>query len=272
MDNSYICEGCGTVIKSENGILSNKCSACNMQRVSNADLVNYEHPKKQVIIMSKFSPVPFAEEITKDNKFIYDKHERFWRYNKAEGIWEDGAENLIRSILRTNLFGDEQQKRNYVQEVVSYIKESNYNENFKPNSDPFLIAFKNKEFNLREDVWEDFNPKHYLTNKLNIDIDEKFKDCPIIDKFFSESIGEEYKDILYDLPAYCLYKGMPYQKVFFIFGYAGTGKSQYMNLMEKFLGEENCCSFEPNDIQKDAYAGGQMLYKFANIASDINYD
>ncbi len=39
-----------------------------------------------------------------------------------------------------------------------------------------------------------------------------------------------------------------------------------------FLGSENRCSVEPQDIQKDVYSTSQMLFKMANIASDINYD
>lgn len=236
------------------------------------DIESKNEQRKQVVIMSKFSPVPFAEEIQKNNKFIEDKYKRFWRYEESEGIWKDNADSFIKTTLRNNLFGDEQQKRNYVEEVVAYIKDSNHNDNFKPNADPYLIAFKNKVFNLNINQWQDFMPEHYLTNKINIEIDENVKECPVIDNFFQESIGEEYKQILYDLASYSLFRELPYQKVFFVYGSAGTGKSQYMNLLEKFLGDDNCCSFEPRDIEKDPYAGGQMLYKLGNIASDINYD
>lgn len=228
--------------------------------------------QERVVVMSKFSPVPFSERIEEENIFIYDKHKRFWRYDDVDGIWKDNAEQFVRTILRNNLFGEEQQKRNYVEEVLAYIKEKNYKEDFIPNSDPYLIAFQNKVFDLNSGEFKDFRPEYYLTNKLKIKIDENIKDCPNIDRFFSESIGGEYKEILYDLAAYCLFKQFPYQKVFFIHGPASTGKSQYMNLLEVFLGENNYCSFEPNDIQKDPYAAGQMLYKLANIASDINYN
>jgi len=104
---------------------------------------------RQVVVMSKFSPVPFSEELEKNNNFVYDKYKRFWRYDSIEGIWKDNAELFVRTTLRNNLFGDEQQKRNYVDEVVSHIKESNYDENFKTNDNPYLIAFKNKVFNLK---------------------------------------------------------------------------------------------------------------------------
>lgn len=228
--------------------------------------------KKEFVVMSKFSPVPFSEELLKENKFVYDKHKVLWRFNKNEGLWVEDAEQFIRTRLRIDLMGDEQQKKNYIEEIVSYIKDLNYNQDFEMDNSPYLIPFKNKVYDLKDGKFKEFKAGHYLSNKLDIDIDDTIKECPLIDKFFSESVGEDYKIILYELLAYSLFKGIPYQKLFFIYGPAGTGKSIFMSLFEKFIGERNRCSVEPKQIQKDKHATSQMEYKYANIVSDINYD
>jgi len=228
--------------------------------------------KKEIVLMTKFSPVPFAEEILSKVKIIHDKRQTLWRYDSVEGIWKPRAEQYIKSLIRNKLLGDEQQKRNYVDEIVSYIKDTTYDEYFELDNNPYLIAFQNKVFNLKTNLFEDFHPEQCLTNKLSIEIDENIDNCPQIDKFFSESIGDEYKTILYDLCAYCLFKGYPYQKLFFVYGPAGTGKSKFLELLQAFLGRDNYCSVEPQDIQKDVYATSQMVFKLANVVSDINYD
>ena len=228
--------------------------------------------QEKIVVMSKFNPVPFGNEILKNNKLIYDRHKRFWRYDNKEGVWTSNAEQFIKTELRINLFGDEQQKKNYVDEIIAYLKDSQYNENFKPDNNPYLIAFKNKVFDLRDNKFKEFSPEYFITNKIPIEIDEKYKDCNVIDDFFCDCVGEEYKDILYDLTAYCLFREYPYQKLFFIYGPAGTGKSKYLNLLEEFLGPNNYCSVEPQSIQKDPYASAQMWIKSANIVSDINYN
>ena len=229
-------------------------------------------PKDKIVIMSKFNAVPFAEKILEYNHLIYDKNKIFWRYDNEEGIWKNYADQFIRTELRLNLFGDEQQKKNYVDEIIHHLRDITYNEKFIPDDNPYLIAFKNKVFDLKNNKFKDFSHKYFITNKIDIDVDEKFKECPVIDSFFCDSVGKEYKDILYDLAAYCLFREMPYQKLFFIFGQACTGKSQYLDLLEKFLGSNNYCSVEPQDIQKDIHAGSQMWLKSANIVSDIDYN
>lgn len=227
---------------------------------------------ERIIVMSKFNPVPFSQELLKNNHLIYDNYKRFWRYDNLEGIWRNDAEQFIKTELRKNLFGDEQQKKSYVDEILAYLKDSQYKDNFQPDNNPYLIAFKNKVFDLRDKQFKEFSPDYFITNKIPIEIDETLKECPVIDKFFAESVSEEYKDILYDLASYCLFRQYPYQKLFFIYGPAGTGKSKYLNLLEAFLGRENYCSVEPQSIQKDPYAAAQMWLKSANIVSDINYD
>ncbi len=234
------------------------------------ELAGFE--KKDIILMTKFSPVPFADEILKNVKFVYDKNSILWRYDSVEGVWKPSAEQYLKSLIRNKLLGDEQQKKNIVEEIVAHIRDTQLDESFELDNDPYLIGFKNKVFNLKSNLLEDFHPDQRITNKLNLEIDNNVYECPAIDKFFGECVGEEYKSILYDLFAYCLFKRYPYAKLFFIYGPASTGKSKLLELLEKFLGKENCCSVEPQDIQKDPHATAQMQYKMANIVSDINYD
>lgn len=227
----------------------------------------------RMILMSKFSPVPFAESLMRKHKIIYDKNKVLWKYDDEKGLWIGNAEQSLRNYLRLYLMGAEQQKKNYIEEVISYIKDVNYKEDFELKQNPYVVAFKNKVYDMEIGIFRDFLEEDYLTSKLNIDLDENFKDCPKIDSFFEECVGKEYKSMLYDLFAYTLVSGMtPYQKLFFIYGPAGTGKSAFMNLLEEFLGKDNYCSVEPSSLSQDQYATNQMLFKKANIVSDIRYD
>lgn len=228
--------------------------------------------KKEYVVMSKFSPVPFAEEILNNNQLVFDEHKCLWMYDKKEGIWKREADQIIKTLLRKELIGDEQQKRNYIDEIIAYIKDITFDPEFKMDDKLYLIPLKDKVFNLMSGEYQDFSPEHKLSSKLDIEIDEEIKECPLIDKFFEDCVGEKYKEMLYELMAYTLYRDVPYQKMFFIYGPGGTGKSIFMSLLERFLGKDNFCSVEPKQIQKDIHSTSLMEYKYANIVSDINYD
>ena len=228
--------------------------------------------EEKIVVMSKFSPVPFAKKMLERETFIYDKNHTLWRYDKEEGIWGTGAEQFIRTNLRKELFGDEQQKKNYVEEIVSYLKDSTYDDKFEPDSNPFLIALKNRVYDIKNDIFLDYKPEFYITSKIPHDIKEDVKECKIIDKFFEDSVGEKHKAILYDLASYMMFRGYPYQKIFFVVGQGKTGKSQYLKLLEKLIGINNFCSVEPKNIQKDKHSMAQMWLKLANIVSDIDYN
>src|SRR3989304_2683229 len=71
------------------------------------------------IMTYKFSPAIHSQQLMKTYKFLYDKYKRFWRYDWGEGIWKEDAEEIIRLELRTNLFGEEEQKSFYANEIIS---------------------------------------------------------------------------------------------------------------------------------------------------------
>ena len=232
--------------------------------------VNAVEPTREIQLMTKFSPVPYAKSLEQTNNFIYDNYKRFWRYDKKEGVWREDAEMFIKNKLRNELMGEEQQKKYYTDEVVSYLRDKNYKPEFNAELNPNIIPFNNCIFNLETEQTEPFNESYFILNKLPIDLKEG--ECPVIDKFFDDCIGNELKPILYDLAAYCLFRRQSYQKLFFIYGSEETGKSTYNELLRRFLGKDNVSSISPHDITDNKFALGIMWDKSANISSDLSYD
>jgi len=87
--------------------------------------------KKDIILMTKFSPVPYAEEILSKINIVYDSHSVLWRYDDQEGIWIPYADQFLRTLVRKNLLGDELQKKNYVEEIVAHIKDITHDDSFE---------------------------------------------------------------------------------------------------------------------------------------------
>lgn len=239
----------------------------------NLKLFKNEEPPK-IVLMSKFSPVPYAKSLISEGQFIQDKYHRFWRFDSTAGIWKEDAEEYIRLRLRKELLGEEQQKMNYVQEVVKYILDTTYNPYFEATLAENLIPFNNCLFNIDTEEFIDYSPDYFTTNKLPIDIDPSLHpDCPIIDAFLEDCVTPKYKSILYELCAYCLLRTYPYQKLFFLIGDGSNGKSTFLELLRAFLGNDNVSSVSPHTLcsYDRPFAMGSLWNKYANISSDISY-
>ncbi|MFA6836961.1 MAG: phage/plasmid primase, P4 family [Fibrobacteraceae bacterium] len=227
--------------------------------------------KNNVVIMSKFSPVPYAEKLMSDHEFLYDKHERFWIYDNNSGLWKEDADKFIKNRLRLYLLGDELQKANYCDEIVKYIQDLTWKDIDPTEDTKNLIAFNNCLFDLNTCEILNFDKKYFITNKIKIDLDENFKECSLIDKFFEELVGNENKITLYELIAYCLVRDYPYQKFWILHGIGKNGKSAYLNLIRKVIGDENISVETPQNLSSRPFSIGYLWNKLANISSDIPY-
>lgn len=69
---------------------------------------------------------------------------------------------------------------------------------------------------------------------------------------------------------YCLYRGMPFQKVFILVGNGANGKSTLLNMITKLLGEENVSHVDLKEIAGNRFGKAELYGKLANIADDCS--
>jgi len=231
--------------------------------------VNFEK-SSNFVLLKKFSPKPFADEIMMVEKFVRDKFKRFWRYNYKKKVWTDDAEEYLRNVLRLKIFSDEMQQKKYVEEVVSYIRDVCWTDEDVKSLPLHLIPFKNKIYDLKSDKFIEYSNEYFVTAKLPIELDENEKDYSKIDKFLEE-IVQDKKHTLYELMAYCLYRDYPYQKFFILYGSGQNGKSAFLKLLTNTLGFDNLSCIKPQDLVGDRFASVELFSKLANISPDIPY-
>jgi len=230
-----------------------------------------EKAKNTIVLMSKFSPVPYAKYLMKNYKFLFDNFKRFWRYDTEQGIWKEDGEMFIRNQLRIKLMGEEQQKKNYADEVVNYIKDVCWTEENVSNPPENIIAFENCLFDIDTETILDFSSDYFITNKIPVVIDSQYNECPKIDQFFEDCVGRDKKNVLFELMAYCMLRSYPYQKFFILYGKGCNGKSVFLNLIRKFLGSANVSNETPQNLVTNKFSRGNLWNKLANIGSDIPY-
>jgi len=175
---------------------------------------------KKVVLMEKFSPVPYAQELIDrydENIFYTGKNntDRLYVYDEDKGIWIDG-EDILKKILRRDLFGLESQKTHYVNEILNYIKDITYDPEREVEPEPRYIPCANGVWDIEKRELLDYAPGLFFTYKLPWRVlPGQEHECPTIEKLFKEW-GAEEKDVkaLWELAAYCLYRELPLPEVF----------------------------------------------------------
>ena len=227
--------------------------------------------KKMKPSKSKFNPRLYSLEVLSNNFLKYDEFKRFWIYDKTMGIWRDKGELILNSNLRKKILGDKDYKRYCVGEIIADLQGLTWMEEIPEEPEPYLVPFKNKIYHLKNDKLLNYSPDCFFINKLATDINEENKECPTIDKILRELVDAEDLVTLFEIPAYCLYRGYPYPKIFILYGSGGNGKGVYIRILTKLLGKGNISLVTSTDLQSNRFASSQLFGKLLNVSGEMDY-
>lgn len=157
---------------------------------------------------------------------------------------------------------------NRINEIRGHIERSTYVSFHDFDSDPFLLNVKNGLLDLRTGELKPHTPEYLSMKQLQVSYNPDL-DCPNIDKFFSEIVEPENKEILYEIPASCLGDTLKYQKSFMLVGSGRNGKTKYLELIKQFIGTEFVSSVTLQDLTNHRFKPAELVGKFANICGDL---
>lgn len=235
----------------------------NTLKKTNIILAGEDKPKKIFTSKGVIKITDYVQNVERfydEQPFFYDKSRIFWLWNKSdlkyEIIDEIDLMNMIDSEL--DLWG---------QTITSGIK-NNYIEAMKrigrlhtPKDAPSKwIQFKGKAYSIESGNIYDVTPDYFFTNPIPHELGTS-ESTPIMDKLFSEWVGESKREVLYELMAYSCYREYPIQLIFCLYGSGRNGKSQFLNVMEHFIGKENCTSVELNNLIDNRFESFKLFKK-----------
>jgi P4 family phage/plasmid primase-like protien len=226
----------------------------------------------EVTSKTKFNPRPYSEEILKEYSLRSDLLKRFWIYKKKTGIWSDRAEIFLDSILRKRILGHKDFKIYCVKEIIEDLRGLTFQEEYPKEASPDLIPFKNVIFNIKTRKTIKYSPDYFFINKLAINYNpEGGSECPTIDRVFHEIVAEKDVPMLYQIVAYSVHRGYPSAKFFILHGIGSNGKTRYIDVLEKILGEENISDVSMTDLQFNRFAPSELLGKLLNVSGEMAY-
>ena len=239
-------------------------------------LIDSAKPFKEVLqdneieLMDKFDVQLYTDKTLSRYNLLYDEFKRFWIYEDYSGIWLVNAKDTINSVLRKYVLKKDHLKKYFVSEILEEIKGRVLCRNKVKEPEPRLIPFNDRIYDLKNDTLIDYSPNYFFINKIPVDIDTDNTECPVIDKLFTDWVGEKNKEVLYEIAAYCLYRAYPNQIFFILYGKGHNGKSTYCNILEKFLGQYNISSASLKELTRNRFATSQLYGRFLNICGEID--
>jgi len=202
--------------------------------------------------------------------FFYDKSGLFWFWKKDSHKWE-----IVDSIDMMNSI---EKMLSLSGETVASNTKNNYIEAFKrigrlniPKDAPKKwIQFKDKAFSIESGKIYDVTPDYYFCNPIPYELGKSDK-TPVMDKLFEEWVGKKWVRTLYEIIAYCCYTDYPIHLIFCFIGSGRNGKSTFLKLLIKFLGEENTSSTELDTLLNSRFESTKLYKKLICTVGETNF-
>jgi len=219
----------------------------------------------------KFIPKILGDNIMNLHTFKTMKDNREV-YIYKNGVYYPEGESKIESLANEILGNEATDAR--VKETIIYIKRSTFVDRKDFNSDENLhiLNLENGLLNVNTGELKSHTPDFLSTVRIHITYDPKAQ-CPQINKFLNDVVTESRKEkdvtTLTEMAASML-TPVVLNKAYLLTGAkAQNGKSTYIEIIQKMLGEENYSSVPLNELQSDKFSSSELFGMLGNIAAEL---
>lgn len=210
--------------------------------------------------------VDMAEKFIEVQPIFYDDKKVWWLWDFEAARWkmvdETDIMNSIDSSLESASFTIRSKEKQEILESLRRAGRRNLPEDFPKT----WIQFRNTIKDLEGDTHEP-NPDYFCTNPIPWDLGES-DSTPVMDKIFSEWVGEENTIQLKEIIAYCLLQDYPIHRWFALIGAGSNGKGKFIELIKRFLGRENVVSTSLERIVTGRFESSKMYKKLVCVMGE----
>lgn len=207
-----------------------------------------------------------AQQILREVPVWYDGLE-FLRYEAEKGIWIPNAEDYLRSYIATKKLVKITKIR-HINETIAAIKALAFSKESFEESDVNKIVLANGVYDLKEDSFVgQFDPDLHARSSHPV-VYEEGADCPTFIGFIKEVVGAENVDFIFEWFGYNFYREYTIQKMLFVQGAGGTGKSTVINILRAMIGDDNYSAVTLQYLMQERFAKIGLYRKTANFDTD----
>lgn len=203
--------------------------------------------------------------------FTYDDNKIWWAWNQEEYRWEIVDEcHMMNQFDKCYTLATEDAKiKSQIVEALKKVGRLNKPTEVKPT----WIQFKDTVVDILTGERFKASPKYFITNPIPHELNkENFEGTPAMDKIFEEWVGKDHIRTLYEILAYCLLPDYPIHRIFCFIGGGLNGKSKFLELLRKFIGEKNVCCTELDILLTSRFEVTRLHKKLACQMGETNFN
>jgi len=210
-----------------------------------------------------------AEKFNELQPIFYDRAGLFWLWNAKRLCWEITDEVDLLNMINAGTGKDIISSKNRT-EIINALKQEG-RKSIPKAIEPNWIQFKDKIYNITNGESINSSPEYFVTNPIPYEVSGDPR-TPMMDKIFTEWVGEKYIDTLYEIIAYCCLYDYPINRLFCFIGGGMNGKTCFLNLLRKFIGISNVCSTELDTLLASRFEITRLHKKLVCMMGETNFN
>jgi P4 family phage/plasmid primase-like protien len=209
------------------------------------------------------------EEFYQRNPFFFDRSKMFFVWNRELCKYElSDTTDLLNEVAE--LLGLDTISSKIRGELIAGFEQ--IGRRHIPTTAPLSwVQYKNKICDFKTGELFEATPEYFITNPLPYDLG-KSEETPTIDKLFSEWVGEDYKETLYQVVAYCVSSDQFMQRLIALVGGGSNGKGTFIKLLKRFIGKDNLCTSELKELSGGGFETSAIYKKLVCFMGEVSYD
>lgn len=202
--------------------------------------------------------------------YFYDRSGLWWLWSSKEFMWELVDEVDLLNMISSSTGEDIIKPGNRVI-ILNTLKQEG-RKNIPESSKPTWIQFKDNIYDVETGEQFKASPKYFITNPIPWELEKESFETPVIDRIFTEWVGKENVEQLYEILAYSILPDYPIHRIFCFIGGGMNGKSCFLNLLRKFVGTKNCCSTELDTLLASRFEVTRLHKKLVCQMGETNFN
>jgi len=227
-----------------------------------------ERTKPAAIFTRKEQAFEFYER----QPFFFDETGLWWLWDKKKFCYVRKNDDIEILDMISEDLGVDVIRANEKTEILNALKIVGRKKVPKPIN-PMWIQFKDEIYDMSNGEIFKPDPSYFVTNPIPYRLHQsEYRETPKMDKIFEEWVGKDYVKTLYQIISYSLLPSYPLNRLFCFIGFGMNGKSKFLELLTKFVGEDNCTSTELDTLLTSRFETARLHKKLVCLMGETNFN